>query len=140
MKNRLHYFSILLVSILTISCSNKTYVENTDIAKPQPNWILDSEISATEFKNPSNEYRPWVYWYWMNGNVTKEGCLEDIRAMAKVGIAGVFLMDIGLQEPGPAKYRSPEWWDILKAVAKECDKHNIKIVFHDPGWAVAGAP
>lgn len=97
-------------------------------------------LSDSEFKNPSQEYRPWVYWYWMNGNVTKEGALADIDAMAEVGIGGAKLMDVGIHPQGKVLYRSDEWWDIVKAVAERCKEKGIQISFNCPGWALAGGP
>jgi len=93
-----------------------------------------------QFKKPSNDYHPFVYWYWMNGNVTKEGALADIDAMHEVGVGGVFLMDIGIHPQGPVLYRSEEWWDIVVAVAKRCAEKDMKITFNCPGWALAGGP
>jgi len=28
------------------------------------------------FHNPPDEAKPWVYWFWMDGNVTREGITE----------------------------------------------------------------
>jgi hypothetical protein len=47
------------------------------------------------FTEPPFEAKPWVYWYWMNGNIMKEGAVEDLRALHRVGVGGAFLMDIG---------------------------------------------
>ena len=44
------------------------------------------------FSQPPTEARPWCYWYWMNGNVTREGIIADLQAMHEVGVGGVFLM------------------------------------------------
>ena len=30
------------------------------------------------FTHPSVEAKPWVYWFWMNGNVTQEGITADL--------------------------------------------------------------
>lgn len=37
MKNRLFHFTIMIVSLLSFSCSNKTYVENTNTTKLEIN-------------------------------------------------------------------------------------------------------
>jgi alpha-L-rhamnosidase len=31
------------------------------------------------FKEPPNAARPRVYWYWQNGNITKEGLTKDLE-------------------------------------------------------------
>lgn len=45
------------------------------------------------FLQPSPQARPWVYWYWMNSNVTRDGIIADLKAMQEVDVGGVFLMD-----------------------------------------------
>jgi hypothetical protein len=30
--------------------------------------------------------RPWVCWFWINGNISKEGITADLEAMQRVGI------------------------------------------------------
>ncbi|MEZ0325341.1 MAG: glycosyl hydrolase [Fimbriimonas sp.] len=41
---------------------------------------------AREFAHPPASARPWVYWFWLNGNITKEGITADLEAMQRVGI------------------------------------------------------
>ena len=30
------------------------------------------------FQNPSDEAKPWTFWYWMFGAVSKEGITADL--------------------------------------------------------------
>src|SRR5690349_13263266 len=46
------------------------------------------------FVHPPDSARLWVNWFWMDGNITREGITADLEAMARVGIGGVLLMDI----------------------------------------------
>jgi len=92
------------------------------------------------FIEPPLEARPWVYWYWMNGNITREGALEDLRALHRVGIGGVFLMDIGIHPAGPVAYRSQAWFEITTAVVSEAKKLGMQVAFHCPGWSASGGP
>ena len=46
------------------------------------------------FRHPPAEARPWVYWFWNNGNVTRTGITADLEAMQRVGIGGVIIMDV----------------------------------------------
>ena len=41
------------------------------------------------FINPPDAARPWVFWHWNNGNVTREGITKDLEAYKRVGIGGV---------------------------------------------------
>ncbi|MCU0981691.1 MAG: hypothetical protein MUF25_21275, partial [Pirellulaceae bacterium] len=92
------------------------------------------------FAQPPAEARPWCYWYWMNGNVTREGIIADLQAMHDVGVGGVFLMDIGIHPAGPVRYQSREWYDLVKLAVGEAQKHDIQVSFHCPGWSASGGP
>jgi hypothetical protein len=70
------------------------------------------------FRSPSAEAHPWVFWYWMQGAVSKEGITADIRAMKEAGIGGAYLMPIKdtvgpsfyTPDVRPVRQLSPEWW------------------------------
>ena len=47
----------------------------------------------TSFQHPPASARPWVYWFPLNGNLTKAGITADLEAMARVGIGGVLYME-----------------------------------------------
>ncbi|MCR8556723.1 glycoside hydrolase family 2 [Mucilaginibacter sp. BJC16-A38] len=84
-----------------------------------------------------------VYWYWLSGNVSKQGVVEDLEAMKKVGINRAFIGNIGLNDvqQGKVKFLSDEWWDILHTALKIATRLNIKIgIFNGPGWSQSGGP
>jgi hypothetical protein len=49
------------------------------------------------FRSPPPAARPWVYWWWLNSNVTRDGITRDLEEMHRQGIQGV------LQGTGPRK-------------------------------------
>ena len=51
------------------------------------------------FVNPSQEWRPRVWWHWMNGNITKHGIRNDIEWMNRAGIGGFHIFDAGMAFP-----------------------------------------
>jgi hypothetical protein len=73
------------------------------------------------FRNPPESTRPWCYWYWMSGNISKEGINKDLEAMSKVGIGTAFIGNIGLTAPlkGSVKVLSEEWWDMMVHTVRE---------------------
>jgi hypothetical protein len=84
-----------------------------------------------------------VYWYWISGNISKEGVVKDLEAMKKVGINRAFIGDIGLEDVpyGKVKLLSEEWWDILHTALKTATRLNIEIgIFNSPGWSQSGGP
>jgi hypothetical protein len=46
------------------------------------------------FSNPPASAQTWVNWFWLDGNISKEGITADLEAMQRVGIGGAMLMDI----------------------------------------------
>jgi len=88
--------------------------------------------------------RPWVYWYWMDGLVTKEGITADLGLMKDAGIGGAYLMTIGpdssLLKP-PISAGSPEFWQMVKHAMQEAARLDMQIAVADcDGWATAGGP
>ena len=51
------------------------------------------------FLAPPAAARPWVYWFWLNGNITREGITADLEAMQRVGIGGVLIMEVDQGAP-----------------------------------------
>ena len=54
------------------------------------------------FARPPDSARPWVYWFWLDGNITREGITADLEAMKRAGIGGaqIFRNRLRLRE-GP---------------------------------------
>lgn len=52
-----------------------------------------------------------VYWYWLDGNISKEGVIKDLQSMKDVGIGRAYIGDIGGEGPrnGPVVFQSEEW-------------------------------
>lgn len=95
------------------------------------------------FRCPPESTRPIVYWYLMNGHVSKDGITKDLEAMSRVGIGEVFLGNIYLTrlKPGNVEIFSSEWMDCMKHAIKEASRLNMKIsFFNSPGWSQSGGP
>lgn len=94
------------------------------------------------FRNPPASARPHTWWHWMNGNVTAEGITRDLEAMARVGVGGVQMFDVGTGIPkGPVATLSPEWVRLVEHAAKEADRLGLSFTMHNcPGWSSSGGP
>lgn len=53
---------------------------------------------AAGFVAPPDSVQTSVYWYWLSGNVSKEGVVKDLEAMKRAGINRAFIGNIGLGE------------------------------------------
>jgi len=98
------------------------------------------------FLHPPESAKPWTYWYWMYGAVTREGITADLQAIKNEGIEGAYLMPIkGPSNPPlinpPATQLSKQFWQLVKFAMSEADRIGVKLAFHDcDGFAVAGGP
>jgi hypothetical protein len=98
------------------------------------------------FQHPPEAAKPWVFWYWMYGAVTKAGVTADLQAMKDAGIAGAYLMPIKSSGtppliPNPVPQLTPQWWDMVKFSMQEADRIGVKLAMHDcDGFALAGGP
>lgn len=94
------------------------------------------------FRDPPPEARPHTWWHWMNGNVTADGITRDLEAMARVGVGGVQMFDVGVGIPqGPAAVLSPLWVKLVRHAVSECDRLGLSFTLHNcPGWSSSGGP
>ena len=99
-----------------------------------------------QFQNPSDEAKPWTFWYWMYGVVSKEGITADLEAMKHAGLGGTYLMPIkgiheGAQYDGKAQQLTPEWWEMVRFSMEEADRLGLKLGMHIcDGFALEGGP
>src|ERR1039458_4147489 len=91
--------------------------------------FLGADIAASPsdlakgFVSPPQSARPWVYWFWLDGNITREGITADLEAMQRVGIGGVLIMEVDQGAPkGPARFGSPQWRELFKFVLLEAKR------------------
>ncbi|WP_428664771.1 glycosyl hydrolase [Runella sp.] len=75
--------SIFLLSI----CFITSYAQNNALTKP---------LLLKNFKNPPNEARPKVYWWWLNGYTDPVRMKEELVAIKNAGLGGVDIFEIGL--------------------------------------------
>jgi hypothetical protein len=101
----------------------------------------------TGFAKPPDSARPYVWWHWMNGNVTREGITADLEAMAKAGIAGASIFNLAgpphnCETPaGPVDYMSPLWLDLVHHAASEAKRLGLELGFQNcAGWSTTGGP
>ena len=90
--------------------------------------------------------RPWTFWYWMYGAVSKPGIKADLQAMKDVGLGGCYLMPIrGVQEKpeyqGEAQQLTPQFWEMIDYAFQQADSLGLQMGIHVcDGFALAGGP
>ena len=80
------------------------------------------------FRNPPQEARLQTWWHWMNGNVSREGIVADLDAMAAIGLGGVTIFDAGCDVPeGPLCFGTEEWFDTVRFAAHEAHRRGVSV-------------
>lgn len=100
-----------------------------------------------DFLHPPQSAKPWVFWYWLHGAVSKEGITADLEAMKEVGLGGAYLMFIKDTNSTKVAYQpqvsqlSKEWFAMVSFAIQEAKRLNIQLGFHvSDGFALAGGP
>ena len=125
------------------------------ISKPLSWWLalvagfLACAIRAgtleQEFTSPPDHTKLRCYWYWMDGQITKEGITRDLEAMKRVGIGegyiGVISGQSGTPTTSTTKALTDEWWGFIEHAVREGTRLGVDIgVFNAPGWSQSGGP
>ena len=96
----------------------------------------------SEFLNPPDSARPWVYWMFMDGNLSREGITADLESMKRAGIGGVIFMETNIGVPrGPVDFMSPKWLELFAHAVHEADRLGLQFAAATgPGWCGTGGP
>jgi hypothetical protein len=89
--------------------------------------------------------RPFVYWYWLNGDITRQGITADLEAMKNAGIGGVAIFNVGAACTGPlgsVQVLSPEWRELMKHALNEAGRLGLQVDLNNSmaGWSSSGGP
>src|SRR5687767_10054872 len=108
--------------------------------------IIVSGFACRDAYAQSPAAKPWVFWYWMQGAVSKKGITADLAAMKQNGIGGAYLMPIKGPTNPPLVVTtvvqlSPLWWEMVKFSMLEAKRLGLKLGMHvSDGFALAGGP
>jgi hypothetical protein len=89
---------------------------------------------AQGFRNPPAEAGPWVYWFWIDGNVSKKAITAELEAFQESGIGGLVWLEVGgsyWAPRGEATQLGPKWRDAMKWTLTECQRLGLQF---NPGY------
>src|SRR5712691_1489930 len=94
------------------------------------------------FLHPPDSARPWVFWFWLNGNINSNAITADLEAMKRAGIGGVAIMDVDQGAPkGPVEFGTSAWVDLFKHMCAEAARLGLQVnMNNDAGWSGSGGP
>ncbi len=109
-------------------------------------WLVAVTASADEltkgFREPPDSARPGAYWYFMDGNLSREGMTRDLESMKAAGMGHVVFLEVNVGVPrGRVDFLSEEWQDLYVHAVREAERLGIEIILGSgPGWAGSGGP
>ncbi len=116
-------------------------------------WLLPHSFTAVSqvsgvaeiekgFSDPQGPARPGVYWYFMDGNMSREGMRKDVESMKAAGIGTVLFLEVNVGVPrGKIDFMSGEWKEHFRYALEECENAGIDFILGTgPGWAGSGGP
>ncbi|MBR4751686.1 MAG: hypothetical protein IK077_07995 [Thermoguttaceae bacterium] len=110
-------------------------------------------LSPETFKNPTDSVRPWVYYWQLKGNTSKELITRDLENMKEIGVGGLLVFDsrrywddydskTHVPVPLDIKYEfmSDEWVDMMSWLVSEAARLGLQVSFNisDSGGQLRG--
>jgi hypothetical protein len=100
----------------------------------------------TGWANPPLPARLRAYWWWLNGNVTKDSITRDLEAMKAKGFGGAVIVDAdGSSQDGNAEvphgptFFSPAWRELYKHTLREAHRLGLEMSLNiQSGWNLGG--
>ena len=128
--------TLLLAAGLILGITEKSSIIQASSVKEEKTFLTQN------FLTPPKTARPGVYWYFMDGNISKEGMTRDLEAMNAAGIGYLVYLEVNVGVPrGKIDFLSPEWIDLFKHAVRECERLGIQITLGvGPGWTGSGGP
>ncbi len=104
------------------------------------------DVLESGFETPPQSAGIRCWWWWLNGNVTKEAITRDLREMKAKGFSGVCIFDAGGAEergnnPVPAgpMFGSPEWRELFRHAVQESERLGLVLSLNiQSGWNLGG--
>ena len=133
-----------MLAVISLGLALATITRGADAAAASnpPGPVRAPGDLAEAFRSPPESARAKTWWHWMSGCVSREGITADLEAMKQVGLRGAFIFHVGqLPIDGSVRFRSDEWWSLMRFAATEADRLGLELGFHNcPGWSSSGGP
>jgi hypothetical protein len=114
--------------------------------KPHSGSMASYTYLKGNFKQPPTEYGVNCWWWWLNGNVTKEAITKDLEAMKSRNFQGAMIFDAGghnhrghREIPEGPLFGSDEWNSLFVFALDEAERLGLSMGFNiQSGWNLGG--
>lgn len=114
--------------------------------KEQESQLVDYGYLKGNFQNPNSVYGVNCWWWWLNGNVTKDAITKDLEAMKSRHFQGAMIFDAGGHNqrgnrdiPAGPLYGSKEWINLFVYALDEAHRLDLELGFNiQSGWNLGG--
>ncbi len=122
----------VLVTLLIVSCAAAR---------------ADTRASLAEcFRRPPQSAGVRCFWWWLNGNVTKEAVTRDLEQMQAKGFSGAMIFDAGgaeqrgnRQVPAGPTFLTRQWRELFAHAVREADRLGLELSLNiQSGWNLGG--
>lgn len=108
--------------------------------------LVASSALEVGWEKPPQDAQLRAYWWWLNGNVTKEAITRDLEAMKAKGFGGALICDAdGSSQDGNDRaprgpvFFSPEWRELYRHALREADRLGLEMSLNiQSGWNLGG--
>ena len=103
-------------------------------------------LSQKTFQNPPSNYGIRCWWWWLDGNVTKDAITRDLQEMKAKGFSGACIFDAGGYNqrgngdvPEGPMFGSPAWRELYLHAINEADRLGLVMSLSiQSGWNLGG--
>lgn len=104
------------------------------------------EVLKSSFRRPDASSGVNCWWWWLNGNVTRQAITKDLEAMKSKHFCGAMIFDAGGHNqrgnkdiPNGPLFGSKAWNELFVFALDEAKRLNLEIGFNiQSGWNLGG--
>lgn len=136
----LNIFFILMWIMMFPSCNTNNRDKKEAGETTVSSGFQENPVTEENFAAVPDSDKPWVYYWWLKGNVTKELITRDLEEMKSKGIGGFLLFDSrGYYDDYASKdhvpvpleikheFMSPGWREMVKFTMQEASRLGLQM-------------
>lgn len=117
------------------------------MVRPELSASLEATMDLEQgWQDPPRLSRVHCWWWWLNGNVTKQAITRDLEQMKAKGMGGANIIDAAhasqgeqTKPPHGPDFGSPEWCDLFVHALHEAERLDLELGFNiQSGWNLGG--